>query len=216
MNILTFTFFLQLAINTCHGASHLHDICKEFVQPEQTKVLLETFCTDGTIIGRCCVNKSNTTIGVDWSSCKMKKLPALTEADKSHLKWVSLFGNDNVNIEKSDWRNYRDLSTLILPTEKNCTESFNKTEVKNNLKICSSQRKGCTPGVTCPENSHCAPDGPSLSMCMCDDGWHSYRCLKKDGFPAIQWIAGFSVSTVIICVSLHIAQKKSIANINSA
>ena len=144
----------------------------------------------------------------------MNHLPNLSETQKTEIKWIAVNDNVNITINHGDLRFFRALETLILPLDDSCNQSFVHTEIiSNHTKICTEPVGGCH-GVTCPSNSHCAPDGPGLSMCLCNDGWHSYRCLKKDGFPAVQWIAGFSVTTILICVSLKVAQKKSIVNTN--
>lgn len=175
---------------------------------------LKKMCSNSTLTGRCCFNTtSDTLIAVDLSHCELSEFPKtseLSDESKHHIKWLAVNQN-NMTLSHSDLRFFRALTALILPASDSCNSSFaNVTELDDTTKMCVTPTDGCT-GVTCPMHSHCAPDGPGLNMCLCDEGWNSYRCLKKDGFPVVQWIAGFSVTTIVICVSLKVAQKKSIA-----
>jgi len=213
---------ISVHFSTCsliEGQNKLCNICSKFKQPNDTREALKKFCGKHVLhpSGRCCYSNSNTTssvLGVDWSHCQLSHLPVISEKDKIPLQWMAVALNDNITIDHSDLRFYRSLSTLLVPSKVSCNnDTFTQRKLlSDNITMqCTTPADGCI-GVKCPTHAHCAPDGPGLNMCPCDKGWNSYRCLKKEGFPAVQWIAGFSATTIVLCLSLKIAQKRSLAN----
>ncbi|XP_065670894.1 all-trans retinoic acid-induced differentiation factor isoform X6 [Hydra vulgaris] len=136
--------------------------------------------------------------------------------------------NQNPNLTLNNYRGFIELSLLVIDKPQNCDKQFcNQSLVKNGSAtyVCAAPinpcvNKECPNSLTeskvnkqdCPENSNCHPDGPGLFECNCAKGWHDYRCLRKQGFPLTQWMVGFSVATILICIVLRILQRKGLKN----
>ncbi|XP_065670892.1 all-trans retinoic acid-induced differentiation factor isoform X4 [Hydra vulgaris] len=183
--------------------------CLDDIQSNESRNLLEEFCSKNeafNLDGRCCFKNGTILIGVDLSNCKLQNL--------------DMYRSNLLDIQNIQW--------LVIDKPQNCDKQFcNQSLVKNGSAtyVCAAPinpcvNKECPNSLTeskvnkqdCPENSNCHPDGPGLFECNCAKGWHDYRCLRKQGFPLTQWMVGFSVATILICIVLRILQRKGLKN----
>lgn len=187
--------------------------CTSHEPKNASQVLLKTFC-NGEYLKmdeRCCYNKTNAKIlGIDLSNCELKSLNGIVKKnDQQNLQWLAVNSNPLLHDLYKQLRDFQDLYEIIVSDNQSCNESFNIIHEKgsggSNIKTCSKPKVACN-NVTCPAESTCQQNGPGLSMCSCNDGWNSYRCLKKNGFPAIGWLGGFIGITAFICVTLRALQ----------
>ncbi|XP_074625123.1 all-trans retinoic acid-induced differentiation factor-like [Acropora palmata] len=62
--------------------------------------------------------------------------------------------------------------------------------------------------VTCPSNSHCLPNGPGLTECLCNTRWFGYKCLVKHGFPWALIFASIVGATAFLIAVVMFHQRK--------
>ncbi|XP_065670890.1 all-trans retinoic acid-induced differentiation factor isoform X3 [Hydra vulgaris] len=205
--------------------------CLDDIQSNESRNLLEEFCSKNeafNLDGRCCFKNGTILIGVDLSNCKLQNLDMYRSnlLDIQNIQWLAV--NQNPNLTLNNYRGFIELSLLVIDKPQNCDKQFcNQSLVKNGSAtyVCAAPinpcvNKECPNSLTeskvnkqdCPENSNCHPDGPGLFECNCAKGWHDYRCLRKQGFPLTQWMVGFSVATILICIVLRILQRKGLKN----
>ncbi|XP_057313320.1 all-trans retinoic acid-induced differentiation factor-like [Hydractinia symbiolongicarpus] len=191
------------------GSNLLPDckLCGSYLATNRSKELLYSFCHGGNVTGDRCCFINNRLLGIDLSNCHLDSLSVLSNDEKLGIEWLAVNNNTNLTNEDISLRSFQNLSTFIISSTSSCGKAFNKSKVDKYIKICQQPSHEC-PGDYCPENSYCLQDGPGLSMCLCNEGWNSYRCLKKSGFPLKNWLIGFAVTTVVICMSLRLLQRK--------
>ncbi|KFO53825.1 All-trans retinoic acid-induced differentiation factor, partial [Corvus brachyrhynchos] len=64
------------------------------------------------------------------------------------------------------------------------------------------------PAWPCPENSVCAPDGPGLVQCLCDNPFHGYKCLREGTFPMLLFSGILGTATVSLSLLLWGTQRR--------
>ncbi|XP_029318443.1 all-trans retinoic acid-induced differentiation factor [Cottoperca gobio] len=178
------------------------------------------FCSvsAGRIDGRCCLKNDNTSdpehiIGLDLSNCSLTHVEDLQGASTSLMIDLSL--NPIVNISDTAFQGFIELNYMILPQYIVCpggNASWEKVELKDGNRICKGQKDMCNQtgqlSINCPENSLCAPYGPSFFECSCADGYRGYKCLREGEFPALQVFGPLGASTVVISFLLWVTQRR--------
>eukprot|EP00112_Aurelia_sp_Birch-Aquarium-sp1_P025315 Seg836.6 transcript_id=Seg836.6/GoldUCD/mRNA.D3Y31 product="All-trans retinoic acid-induced differentiation factor" protein_id=Seg836.6/GoldUCD/D3Y31 len=104
------------------------------------------------------------------------------------------------------------LRYLKIEKDKKCPGQDSTWSVRyiNDVKICTNKLHTCN--VTCPDNSHCvAVNG--TAECLCNEGWHGYKCLRYGKFPAVKWLVSIGAGTFGLIVILWSFQKYSAINI---
>jgi len=173
------------------------------------------FCEDNhlKIQGRCCHNGS-VIVGIDLHDCGLTE-QKFESAIKglTHLKYLSIEENSKIqNVSASDFGENSDLIYLSLPKNMECPggSSSWKSEEKGTTKtVCHELLNPCDiKNVTCPENSHCEQAGITATQCLCDEGFHGYKCMNEGSFPLLPFIIGLVVPSIALTALLYITQRR--------
>ncbi|KAK3742786.1 hypothetical protein QZH41_013897, partial [Actinostola sp. cb2023] len=116
--------------------------------------------------GRCCLDSSNKTIGIDLGNCSITGLPAQLNTVMD-VTWINLAHNPKLNCTDDKFSNvfkgFQNLETIVLPII--CHECpggdllWRQSHVQDNSINCTGQLDDCQ-NRTCPTNSHCVSNGP--------------------------------------------------------
>ncbi|XP_019645167.1 PREDICTED: all-trans retinoic acid-induced differentiation factor-like isoform X2 [Branchiostoma belcheri] len=174
--------------------------------------------------GRCCVNITdnthNFTIGLDLSGCNIKdeffkESPLLP---LTRLQKLVLDNNPGITVlSREDVAGLTDLNYISVPTHSNCScpggeEAWRQHIRTVNTTVCTDQTPTCTiyDGACPVTTSHCVEDGPGLFLCLCNEGYHGYKCLRQGTFPMSAFLAGLGSSTVIVAAILWVLQRRHV------
>ncbi|XP_078596482.1 all-trans retinoic acid-induced differentiation factor-like [Branchiostoma floridae x Branchiostoma japonicum] len=173
--------------------------------------------------GRCCVNVTenthNFTIGLDLSGCNIhdeffQESPLLT---LTHLQALVLDNNPITVLSSEDVAGLTELNYISVPTHSNCScpggeDAWNDYIRSVNTTLCLEQTSTCTRyNEACPaSSSHCVEDGPGLFLCLCNEGYHGYKCLRQGTFPMSAFLAGLGSSTVILAAVLWVLLRRHV------
>ncbi|XP_034000093.1 all-trans retinoic acid-induced differentiation factor [Trematomus bernacchii] len=214
---------LILVFNLCfYGSYQVTDlqVCELCSGAVLNGTAVGRFCSSsaGRIEGRCCLRNDNTSdpehiIGLDLSNCSLTHVEDLQRASTALMIDLSL--NPIVNISEAAFQGFIELNYMILPQDIFCpggNTSWEKVEVKEGNRFCEGQKDTCNQtgqlSMNCPENSLCAPYGPSFFECSCADAYHGYKCLREGEFPLLQVFAPLGVSTFVISLLLWLTQRR--------
>ncbi|XP_074484153.1 all-trans retinoic acid-induced differentiation factor [Sebastes fasciatus] len=214
---------LVLIFNLCFYASYqltelqVCELCSGTVL-NGTAVGRFCFLSAGRIDGRCCLRNENISdpehiIGLDLSNCSLTHVEDLQGASTALMIDLSL--NPIVNISDTAFQGFTDLNYLILPQDMVCpggNTSWEKVEVKDGNRLCEGQKDMCNQtgqlSMNCPENSLCAPYGPSFFECSCAVNYHGYKCLREGEFPLLQVFVPLGAFTVVMAILLWVTQRR--------
>ncbi|XP_023655302.1 all-trans retinoic acid-induced differentiation factor isoform X2 [Paramormyrops kingsleyae] len=185
MSVCLHAGFQQTGLQECHR-------CDGRLQDGSA---VGNFCiaSAGLVDGRCCLRHQGdqdtaSIIGLDLSNCSLGKVEDLHEAITAVI--IDLSANPIVNMSESIFQGFTQLHSLRLPLPCQCpggNESWETVEDLGSVCLCEGQRDACYSGGnmswTCPENSLCAPYGPSFVQCSCSGDYHGYKCLRKLSYP---------------------------------
>ncbi|XP_066274694.1 all-trans retinoic acid-induced differentiation factor-like [Branchiostoma lanceolatum] len=173
--------------------------------------------------GRCCVNVTDTThnvtIGLDLSGCNIKdeffkESPLLT---LTRLQTLVLDNNPITVLSSEDVAGLTELNYISVPTHSNCScpggeEAWSQHVRTVNTTVCVEQTSTCTiyDGPCPAASSHCVEDGPGLFLCLCNEGYYGYKCLRQGTFPMSAFLAGLGSSTVVAAVVLWVLQRRHV------
>jgi len=194
----------------------LCDLCKEHVPTNDSQNILRKFCNNTpfsqasrTLNGRCCFD-GDVVNGIDLSNCDLKSISGIF-VNTTSVNWIAINDNNQLKLKDNDFRSLLDLAEIVVSNTSSCPGGdlmWRVNKVVNSVRDCATPLDSCSAlNVSCPENSHCLEDGPALSMCQCDSGFHGYRCLREGSFPVLPWAIGYIVATIVICVALHMIQR---------
>ncbi|XP_024147371.1 all-trans retinoic acid-induced differentiation factor [Oryzias melastigma] len=216
---------LVLIFNVCFSTSYQRtetqpqvcELCSGSVRNNST---VDRFCSwsAGRIQGRCCLRNNSMgdperIIGLDLSNCSLTHVENLQGA--STVVMIDFSLNPIVNISDTVFQGFGDLNFMILPPHVVCpggNTSWEKVELKEGNRLCEGQKNMCNqtgqPSVYCPENSLCAPNGPSFYECGCAEDFYGYKCLRQGDFPALVVFGPLAASTVVISFLLWLTQRR--------
>ncbi|XP_056283411.1 all-trans retinoic acid-induced differentiation factor [Pseudoliparis swirei] len=178
------------------------------------------FCSSsaGRIEGRCCLKHVNTLytehiIGLDLSNCSLTHVEDLHGAATALM--IDLSINPLVNISDTAFQGFLELAQMILPRDIGCpggNDYWEKVQVEGENRICEGPKDMCNQtsqlSMNCPENSLCAPYGPSFVECSCVDSFHGYKCLREGDFPVLLVLGSLCASTAGISFLLWLTQRR--------
>ncbi|XP_033737244.1 all-trans retinoic acid-induced differentiation factor-like [Pecten maximus] len=173
-------------------------------------------CQNSTPWGRCCVVKSgNTTFitEVDLSNCNLQSLDKIL-TNQPNLTTIFLQGNKLTSLEREDFYQTTNISLLVLQPNLTCPGGPDAWEIYDNKTTDTTQCMGeiqtCHHlNVTCPNvNSKCQHTGPNMMECVCKDGHHGYKCLRKGEFPSTVFMIGLAICTVVLSAGLWLTENR--------
>ncbi|XP_040016704.2 all-trans retinoic acid-induced differentiation factor [Gasterosteus aculeatus] len=181
------------------------------------------FCSSsaGRIEGRCCLRRDNTSdperiTGLDLSNCSLTHVEGLLGTSRA-IMMIDLSLNPIVNISDAAFQGLIELDFIILPEHVHCpggNTSWAKVEVKGGNRLCEGQINWCNQtgqlSINCPENSLCAPYGPSFFECSCADDFHGYKCLRRGEFPGLLVFGPLGAVTVAASLLLWVTQRRKV------
>ncbi|XP_054474678.1 all-trans retinoic acid-induced differentiation factor isoform X2 [Anoplopoma fimbria] len=219
---------LVLILNLCFYASYqLNElqVCELCSGAVLNGTAVGRFCSSsaGRIDGRCCLKNDNTSdperiIGLDLSNCSLTHVEDLHGASTALMIDLSL--NPIVNISDTAFQGFIELNYMILPQDIVCpggNASWEKVEFKEGNRLCEGQRDMCNQtgqlSINCPENSICAPYGPSFFECSCEHNFHGYKCLREGEFPVLLVFGPLGVFMVVISFLLWVTQRRKVKSL---
>ncbi|XP_012938490.1 all-trans retinoic acid-induced differentiation factor [Aplysia californica] len=173
------------------------------------------------VVGRCCLNETEhatLVLGLDLHDCNLTE-GSLRSAvvDLNRLMYLSLEANPIQNVTEADLTKNTDIMYLCLPPDIPCPggqDAWRSEDLINNVRICREELNPCKyRNVSCPENSHCVQLGFSLTECLCNEGFHGYKCMNEGTFPTMAFIAGVSIPTVLISIFLWVTQRRYVVRV---
>ncbi|XP_034384307.1 all-trans retinoic acid-induced differentiation factor [Cyclopterus lumpus] len=214
---------LVFIFNSCFYASYqLNElqVCELCSGAVLNGTAVGRFCSAsaGRIDGRCCLKHDNRRdpehiIGLDLSNCSLTHVEELHGASTALIIDLSL--NLIVNISDTAFQGFLELNQVILPRDIVCPGGniyWEKVEVTEGNRICEGQKNMCNQtgqlSINCPENSLCAPYGPSFFECSCADNFHGYKCLREGEFPGLLVFGSLWASTAVISFLLWLTQRR--------
>ncbi|CAG5129556.1 unnamed protein product [Candidula unifasciata] len=196
----------------------LSSICNTTCSKDINTTKTGNFCRSVSttkLYGRCCYNTTDTTIlGIDLENCNMtrEKFSAGIK-NINNLRYISLQGNDHLKqVKGEDFHRNTNIEYLSLPLGMACPgnlDFWNSNTTDKDATICQGELDPClVHNVTCPENSHCVHSGVGLTECLCNVGYHGYKCMNQGTFPTIPFVLGIAIPTVVICALLWVTQRR--------
>lgn len=171
--------------------------------------------------GRCCVNTTHdaksssivSVLGIDLQKCNIKEEEFATGIQNlSFLAVISLEGNPMKNIKAEDFNSNIGIQYLSLPANMTCpggSDAWNQIETERTRTVCLQELNPCRyQNFTCPKNSHCEQAGVNQTECLCDVGFHGYKCLSQGTFPVLPFAVGLAVPTVVLGLLLWLTQRR--------
>ncbi|TNN82604.1 All-trans retinoic acid-induced differentiation factor [Liparis tanakae] len=155
------------------------------------------FCSSsaGRIEGRCCLKHDN-------------------RLSTEHIIG-DLSINPIVNISDTAFQGFLELDQMILPQDIACpggNDYWEKVQVEGGNRICEGPKDMCNQtsqlSINCPENSLCAPYGPSFFECSCVDNFRGYKCLREGDFPVLLVLGSLCVATAGLSFLLWLTQRR--------
>jgi len=223
MEMLGLIFVSVFAVEVVGGLGCHPQDCGEFSSSSSSSRVQE-YCSNVGLemIGRCCRDgKNNKTVGLDLRNCSLR--------DTSVLKTIGVPGDviildltENLMLQKedeNDFDGYTSLDKLFFDQNLNIScpggaNSWNATEGNNETLSCLGHLDACK-GFTCPNPvgsvySHCESRGPGLQnlYCVCNSGYHGYKCMRHGEFPKIAFGAGLAGATAGLSAFLWITNRR--------
>ncbi|BFY99878.1 hypothetical protein BsWGS_02918 [Bradybaena similaris] len=196
------------------------EICRASCLTNMNNTRTGNFCHigyDKVIQWRCCVNTTdNTVLGIDLENCNMTNTVfSAGIKNLSNLLYISLQENDGLKqVSREDFHRNTNIQYLSLPLGMGCpgnSDSWSKitNSTTENATICQEELDPChVHNVSCPANSHCVHSGVGLTECLCDDGFHGYKCMNQGKFPTVPFVVGIAIPTVFLSALLWVTQRR--------
>ncbi|GFR62327.1 all-trans retinoic acid-induced differentiation factor-like [Elysia marginata] len=145
---------------------------------------------------------------------KARKEKEAAEGGPAYQAGISLEGNDMKNLQSADFHKNTEIEYLSLPPLISCPGSngtwLNESSDVNST-TCLFEQNACkVHNVTCPTNSHCVHSGVDMAECLCNNGFHGYKCLEQGVFPVTSFLIGITVPTILICIFLYVTQRRHV------
>ncbi|KAK3766886.1 hypothetical protein RRG08_040409 [Elysia crispata] len=204
-----------------HYSGDLPSACHLTCETSMNGTATFDFCksySELKIGGRCCFNVTALgalVLGIDLQRCGLsEEIFSSAIANMSNLLYISLEGNKMKNLQSSDFHQNANIDYLSLPPHFSCPGSNGTWLMESsdaNSTICQFEQNACeVHNVTCPSNSHCVHSGVDMMECLCNDGFHGYKCLEQGNFPVTSFLIGITVPTVALCIFLYVTQRRHV------
>ncbi|GFO18930.1 all-trans retinoic acid-induced differentiation factor-like [Plakobranchus ocellatus] len=190
-------------------------VCKSSINGTETFAFCESL-SELTMTGRCCLNRTESqtlVVGIDLQGCGITE-ETFSDAlvNMSSLLYISLEGNKFKGLSTTDFHSNTGIEFLSLPSKFSCPGSkgtwLNQSSDANST-YCFSEQNACdVRNVTCPSNSHCVHSGVDLVQCLCDEGFHGYKCLEQGTFPLTSFLASIILPTIALCILFFVTQRR--------
>ena len=199
-----------------YSESNLKGLCGDH---DATSKPVIDYCIsqNGSLQSRCCVQfNSSKILAVDLTDMNLNKVPDVNEfVDLINVNVIDLRLNPHLKSSKDDYLGLKSLDYLLLPElfqcpgEKRVWKIIDQTTDPKGV-LCRHQKDFCT-NSTCPiSNSYCLTNGPDHFLCLCQNGYHGYKCLRQGQFPAGKFFSIAVVLTLALSAFLYIIQRKNI------
>jgi len=208
-------------------ATAIHDYCMPSfcdVLPKNQSSRVHEYCVDhgwGDLDDRCC-RDGLSIVGLDLRDCHLNATSFLKNAIYHNVSIIDLTMNPTLELDEDDFDGYSMLDRLYLDraTNASCPGGSNSWNTSdggdNDILACLTQLNTCdVTSFQCPHSigentSHCESHGPGLKnlYCVCNEGFHGYKCMRKGTFPQVAFGAGLSGATVGVAGFLWLTNRR--------
>lgn len=217
-------FFLVCSCG-CDGEASSRDYCQPSAcdaNPQNRSSVVAKFCAEAklTLSDRCCQNGSEI-VALDLTRCNLDDTAILANPVYHKSSLLDLSGNPFLIASEDDFDGFTLLQKLLLDNEENVTcpggkNSWNTTNGGDEeTLICMDQLDSCfVTAFECPnpvdDSASCQSRGPGLSnrYCVCNEGYHGYKCMRKGSFPKVTFAAGLGSVTVGVAGFLWVTNRR--------
>lgn len=174
---------------------------------------------NGSLILRCCfLHDKLSFVAIDLMDFNFTQVPDFTQIKNYNLSVIDLRSNPELEPSSdNDFLTLTYLDDLLLPENFSCpgganvwAEMTQTTKPKGNR--CMHQKNFCL-NLTdkCVEKgSYCSTNGPNHFLCLCENGYYGYKCLRNGKFPAAGFFASTLSITVIASAILYWTQRRHV------
>ncbi|GAB1608489.1 all-trans retinoic acid-induced differentiation factor-like [Argonauta hians] len=194
------------------------NICSKCTSEPKRDSKVVIFCDSDPsyhMVGRCCVNTSNLVVfGLDLSGCGIKELQRKMFDEYSSMEILMLEDNDITSFEKIDFFGLKSLKELSIPNiNDSCPggpEVWHDIINFSDYVQCVNQTSACKLyNLTCPSNSHCCAAGPGYAECLCEPGYHGYKCKRDGEFPMVIYATSAGCGVIFFSIILWFTERKN-------
>jgi len=222
--VQTCALILVAAFSTC--ATGIRDYCQpsfcDAVLKNQSSVV-EKFCANAgwNLDDRCC-RDGKEIFAVDFRGCHLNDTSILRNRIYHNVTIIDFTMNPTIVSDEDDFDGYSSLNQLYFDLVANVScpgkdDSWNTTDGGDNKTLaCLTQLNTCeVSGFKCPNSigensSHCESHGPGLKnlYCVCNDGFHGYKCMRRGTFPKVAFGAGLGGATAGVAAFLWLTNRR--------
>ncbi|XP_006032437.1 all-trans retinoic acid-induced differentiation factor [Alligator sinensis] len=134
--------------------------------------------------------------------------------DASTAVVIDLTENPLEKLPDASFLGFTSLQSIAVPLALDCpggSAAWENITAGTDSRICQGQRNSCNSSGElawlCPENSQCAPNGPSLVQCLCWGPYHGYKCLREGTFPMLLFYGVLGAVTAVLSLLLWGTQR---------
>ncbi|UJR10776.1 hypothetical protein I4U23_014963 [Adineta vaga] len=182
---------------------------------------VQKFCEEqgGSIIHRCCrANDNATFIAVDLTELNLTTVPDFSPYTNFNLTVIDFRLNPQLEpSEENDFLTLTSLDDLILPEQFDCPGEYRVWNIIENItdppgRRCRQQKLFCenSTDVCVEPSSYCSTNGPNHFLCLCDDAFHGYKCLRKGNFPLAAFFGTTGSVTFVASILLYWTQRRHV------
>ncbi|XP_069461605.1 all-trans retinoic acid-induced differentiation factor [Ambystoma mexicanum] len=171
--------------------------------------------------GRCCLSREedkDIIVGLDLWNCSLGPLDSELQNASAALT-IDISGNPQLDLSITAFQGFTNLQYIALPSSPSCPGGnayWESVQNETNRLVCQNQRSSCNSTgqmvFLCPENALCAPDGPGLFKCPCDENYHGYKCLREGTFPMIMFFGILGAVTFACSLLFWCSQRRKVKN----
>jgi hypothetical protein len=172
---------------------------------------------NGTLEGRCCyAENSKNLLAIDLIEMNFDQVPDLIEY--VNLTVIDLRLNSQLKPSQSnDFLGLKSLDYLLLPEQYSCPGDkhvWKDIHLIDDPKgiVCQHQKDLCinSSDICTQPSSYCLPNGPNHFLCLCQDGYYGYKCLRNSHFPAGSFLGSVIAITLILSTFFYLTQRKNV------
>lgn len=191
--------------------------------PQNQSSPVHDFCVDAglKLDDRCC-RDGKSIVGLDLRDCHLNDTSILKNVIYHNVTIVDLTMNPTLVADEDDFDGFSVLDQLLFDRVANasCPGGVNSWKMSNGgnneTLACLTQLDTCkVTGFQCPNSigqnsSHCEGHGPGLKnlYCVCNEGFHGYKCMRKGTFPKVAFGAGLGGATAGLAGFLWITNRR--------